>query len=383
MIPRLLFSLILICLLYPLEAQVVNIPDPNFKTALLRHTPPVDLDKDGEIQVSEAAAFKGKLFIQSKNITDMTGIEAFTSMDTLFAGFNEIDTLDLTKNTQLSVLNLNTSGNLKEVSVTGLKNLTSIDLAQSGNLKRLDVTTNTGLEILKIAFSPFSDSLDLSNNPNLKHLTLYGLSNLHFIQWSDTAPYLKLQEIIISQSQMKSIPFHQFPNLTYLVSRDAQLSEMDLSKCPKINQLFCSGMPELTLVNLLNGDLNNLMDLNFTNCPKLQHICVKDSIKARNNKNWKVDDPEVYSESFCKGTRTTQPYSSWDVFPNPVQTHLYMGDIPQSALLQLRCYNQMGQRIYPKQDAHTLDFSPFENGLYLLQIPVKTGELVTWKIVKR
>ena len=61
-------------------AQIVTIPDANFKAALLAHSPVIDLNNDGQIQVSEAVAFTGTMSINSKNIADLTGINAFVNI---------------------------------------------------------------------------------------------------------------------------------------------------------------------------------------------------------------------------------------------------------------------------------------------------------------
>ena len=83
---KLIFSLTLLfgCLAAA-TAQIVNIPDANFKNALVNGICvdtdgdtigdiSVDSDNDGEIQVAEALAVI-RLYIGSKNITDLTGVK--------------------------------------------------------------------------------------------------------------------------------------------------------------------------------------------------------------------------------------------------------------------------------------------------------------------
>jgi hypothetical protein len=60
-------------------AQNVNIPDANFKAALLSNTS-LNTNMDSEIQVSEAQAYTGDLYLSSLNINNLTGIESFTSL---------------------------------------------------------------------------------------------------------------------------------------------------------------------------------------------------------------------------------------------------------------------------------------------------------------
>src|SRR5690606_41755901 len=67
---------------FSVNAQTVNIPDPNFKARLI--IAEVDTNHDGEIQVSEAEAVTGMLdvsiFHPDYPIYDLTGIEAFVNI---------------------------------------------------------------------------------------------------------------------------------------------------------------------------------------------------------------------------------------------------------------------------------------------------------------
>ena len=58
-------------------AQNVNIPDANFKAALVGNSA-INTNMDTEIQTSEATAFTGGMNAGSLAIADLTGIEAFT-----------------------------------------------------------------------------------------------------------------------------------------------------------------------------------------------------------------------------------------------------------------------------------------------------------------
>ena len=65
-----------------LQAQIVNIPDANFKTALMTHVPKIDLNGDKNIQLSEAMVVKN-LNVSYKAISNLSGIEAFTTLTNL------------------------------------------------------------------------------------------------------------------------------------------------------------------------------------------------------------------------------------------------------------------------------------------------------------
>ena len=124
-----------------LKAQIVNIPDVNFKNYLLSIG--VNTNLDFEIQLSEAQNYTGAINLLGQSITDLTGLEEFINLTILDCRTIGISTLDISANTMLTSLSC------------GNNPLTSLDLSNNVNLTNLDCT------LLDIT------SLDLSNNINL------------------------------------------------------------------------------------------------------------------------------------------------------------------------------------------------------------------------
>ena len=85
------------------KAQIVNIPDANFKNALLNHDPVIDINNDGEISYAEAEGYTGKIVVLFRNISDLTGIEAFVNLTELYCDNNQLTSLDVSSNTALEV----------------------------------------------------------------------------------------------------------------------------------------------------------------------------------------------------------------------------------------------------------------------------------------
>lgn len=83
-------------------SQVVNIPDANFKAALVADTT-INTNRDGEIQVSEAEAAQ-TVNVSSKNIADLTGIASFKNLVSLDCSNNQLTSLSTESNFQLSTL---------------------------------------------------------------------------------------------------------------------------------------------------------------------------------------------------------------------------------------------------------------------------------------
>jgi len=115
------------CIWAPLQAQIVNIPDVNFKNKLLAHNPVIDTNSNGEIEVTEAEAVHFPLNVSSAvpAILDLTGIEAFVNIEAFNCSGNQIETLDLSTN--ILLLNLDCSFNA----------INEINLSQNVFLKNL------------------------------------------------------------------------------------------------------------------------------------------------------------------------------------------------------------------------------------------------------
>ena len=79
----------------------VTIPDNNFFNALIELG--IDTNGDGIISSAEAAVVTS-LNVYGENISDMTGIEAFFNLDTLWCSSNQLTTLDVSNNSALEWL---------------------------------------------------------------------------------------------------------------------------------------------------------------------------------------------------------------------------------------------------------------------------------------
>lgn len=128
------------------QEEVVNIPDAKFKAILLADTE-ININKDNEIQVSEAAKVTGTLGINDAEVTDLTGIEAFIGIDYLNIDGCQLTTVDLSKNVALEILS-----------------------CLNNKLTALDLTSNLALRNLR-SDNNLITSLDLSVNKKLTYVT--------------------------------------------------------------------------------------------------------------------------------------------------------------------------------------------------------------------
>ena len=109
-----LYTLLVIALIgFIGKAQIVNIPDANFKAKLIALG--FDSNLDGNIQQSEALTIT-YMDVSSSTISDLTGINYFTNLTYLRCASNQLTALDISNLTNLQQLycsnNLFTSLNL-------------------------------------------------------------------------------------------------------------------------------------------------------------------------------------------------------------------------------------------------------------------------------
>ncbi len=158
---KLLF-ITMILLHFLMKAQTTYVPDDNFEQAL------IDLGYDsGALDNYVPTANINtitSLDVTSKGIVDMTGVEDFTALTSLFCSNNTITSLDVSQNTNLITLNCYLNG-LTVLDVS--QNLVLENLSCSYNqLISLNLSQNTALINLGCVGNQLT-SLDLSNNSAL------------------------------------------------------------------------------------------------------------------------------------------------------------------------------------------------------------------------
>lgn len=156
-------------------AQIINIPDANFKAKLLQadvdqgiawttgsgsleSRVKIDTNDNGEIEIQEVLPIKS-ILLDSSNISDLTGIEYFINLEALLSRFNSLTTINLSTLTQL-----------KNLSV-GHNQITSLNLSNLSQLIQLDIIFNN-FNTLDLSSNPNLDILWCRNNPNLTYINL-------------------------------------------------------------------------------------------------------------------------------------------------------------------------------------------------------------------
>ncbi len=210
------------------NAQIVNIPDANFKNALLNHNPVINTNNDGEIQVSEAVAFAGTMNVLSKNIADLTGINAFTNLTKLYCASNLLTNLNIVGLNSLNTL-LCGSNRLSSLSLNNLPALQVLGCEQNSILSSLQLNNLPQLQSIAAAYNSFT-SLNFSGFPSLRQIG------------------------VGSNSLLTNLVVDNLPNLKNLSCNGCKLSNLTLTNLPLLDTLFCTDnkLTSLTIPNPAN-----------------------------------------------------------------------------------------------------------------------------------
>ena len=213
-----------------LFGQNVYIPDANFKDYLVGNSA-INTNNDNEIQVSEANSFDGQIQIFEQYISDLTGLEAFTSLTKLILQDNSIFNIDVSQNIALERL-----------------------VCADNYLTSLDVSQNTALTELYCYMNQIT-SLDVSNNTSLTLLSCF----TNQLSQIDVSQNTNLEALSVSSNQLTSLDVSQNTAMTYLECNNNQLTTLDVSQNNILSELHCR-QNELTCLNVANGN-----NINFNN----------------------------------------------------------------------------------------------------------------------
>jgi hypothetical protein len=286
----------------------------------------VDTNGDSQISIEEAKALSF-LNVAAYGITDMTGIETFFNLDTLYCGDNRFASLDVS-----------TISTLKYLDCSGYL-YTSVTPLQSLNLSAC-----TGLTYLNCSSSKLTN-LDLSSCTVLSYLDC------------------------------------SFNRLTYLdLSVNTRLEYLNCAA----NQLICLDLRNNKLIGSGNAD-NTKLDLGFM--PSLTEVCVWATPFPPSGMEINISgSPNLYFTENCQGCFTgieAKPDSNVSVYPNPAYDIITIRSA-QPEHMSVEITSPKGQLIsIQEMDGTTLqlDLSSFQKGVYLITIRSQDF-VITRKIIK-
>lgn len=217
-----------------------NFPDENFRDYVAEEW---DKNHDKYFSPSEIANAKW-ISCDNKEISNLKGIEFFTNIWLLECYYNNLTTIDLSHNKNLSYINCH-HNQLNELDVSGLPLLETFYCGHNA-LPSIDVSKNKQLKDFSCTENPLN-TLDVSQNKELVKLSC-GTNNLTEL---DVRENKKLKELSCYESKLSNLDLRNQTELEVLKCWKNPLSVLDVSANTKLKTLFVSN------TNLTSLDAKN------------------------------------------------------------------------------------------------------------------------------
>lgn len=264
-----------------IHGQVIEFTDPILENALISNDE-IDLDDNNLIELSEANSFNGELWLSGLGITNLSGLEHFTSLDLLDLSDNNISvTSDVLP---LAIRDLNLSGNpIEQIDLSVFTEIEYLNLDRC-LLESIDISQNETLQYFWIQENNLAE-LRLLTNASLRFVEA-GRNQLELVELptDNNLMFLKLPENNLSELDFNEAEllifldlhtneFTEFdgsfaPNLRTLSIANNSISNLDISQNPLLDVLFAGQNEieeidfenniEMTTVNISNNPLGSL-----------------------------------------------------------------------------------------------------------------------------
>jgi hypothetical protein len=233
-------------------------------------------------------------------------------------------------------------------------------------LTTIDFSNNILLEDVRCSNNQLT-TLDLSNNPNIWR---FNASNNQIMGDLDFNGVNMLEEISLLNNLFTTL---------------------DLSQNNILFQIHAFDNPNLEMVNIKNGNNENIFGLNVFNCPNLSCIVVDDPsaendfifIEANADVNI-VSSPEDCNLSISEN----KLQQIINVYPNPVKERLNIENNNNIKIEKITIFDILGKVVLSEKYSpdsyqdNQLNLSELNSGILFLEIKTEKGA-ITKKIIKK
>ena len=419
------------------QAQNVNIPDTNFKAALVNNSS-INTNMDAEIQVSEASVFNGYINVSGLGISDLTGIEAFVLLDSLDCSYNQLAALNVSACSVLTTLDCSYNYPISSLDVSANSLLTYLDCSAGythggsgfiGQLTSLDLSSNAALTYLNCNWNQLA-SLDFPSSSILDYLDC-GRNNFTSLNISSCTALTTLKcyanllaginlssntalvYLDCNNNQLISLNVSANTSLANLnCSYNHPMTSLDVSANTLLTYLDCSGCvvwdsgswseSQLAYLNVKNGNNINMSDHSFFALCNPNLTCIEVDNASWSTTNWagysylveifwpgvkggsyfeqyfqsNIDAQSFYSEN-CSGVGITDNNESTSpmYYPNPTSDIIYLSEPANISLSDFS-----GKLLLEQKNTNQLDISSLPAGMYFLSFGENNKH--TFKVIK-
>ena len=313
----------------PIKIDETNFPDANFRAFVASSS--VDTNTDG-ILTSKEIGYISTINVAGKEVSNLQGIEFFTSLKSLDCSNNRITTLDLSRNSsvnqvtchqnQISGENLNSliaslpnleDGKLRLISTQDERNACTAAQVEAAKAKGWEVQLRS-VNSSGTSWEAFTGVMPIevneTNFPDANFRTVITNSYGGYDGYITEQEIKNTTEISLygkNISDLKGIEF--FTALTYLSCGQNNLTTIDLSKNTLLKQLYCSGnqlttlnVSENTALTALTCSDNQLTTLDLSKNTALSSLnCSNNKLSTLNVSNTSLSNSVYIYQNQLKG----------------------------------------------------------------------------------
>ncbi|MGH1387848.1 hypothetical protein [Kordia sp.] len=291
-----------------------QIPDTNFEAALdaLGYD---NISTDGQILTAAIDSIT-TLNIINKSISDLSGIEAFTSLQTLSISDNSITSIDLSNLTQL----VNLYANNNQLMALDLSTNTLLELVHANDNSLTSLNTDNISQLTELSVSDNSiNALDFTQNTLIETVDASNNSLSSFLP----TMLVDLVTLDISGNSISQINLSYNTNLEDLNAQNNQLESIDLTNNTALTSIQLD-TNSLTDATFKNGNNTNIATFSITGNSELECVLVDDVMYSETN--WtNIDAQTIFRDGdYCEYTAVPDPnfeaqLSSFDDIPDDGQ----------------------------------------------------------------
>jgi Leucine-rich repeat (LRR) protein len=254
-----------------------------------------------------------------------------------------------------------------DVSNSGITNLSGIEyfssletlICKGNSLTTINVSYNTALKYLDCSNNPLT-TLDVSKNILLVELYCDGVVTIiNKMSNAKTSGASQLTVLDLSNNVF----------LTKLSCSNNQLVSLDVSRNTLLTDINCSNN-SLQNLNVNNGNNTNMVNVNFKNNASLS--CIKVDNDVYSNANWAAakDATAIYSKTACTLGVNDLVFDKIVLYPNPVKGQLHIDNI---VLEKTTIYDSLGKLMQTTKfttgsNNNTIDLSNLTKGVYFIYL---------------
>ena len=396
------------------NAQIINIPDVNFKACLLDASPltytaknsngdwvSIDNNSNGEIEQSEALAIYELGIASGYLINNLAGLEYFVNLEGFGTNYQpELTNINLSALTNLKVISILYSG-LTQLDISGLSQLETL-LCYDNQLTDITFGDNAALKTLAVG-NNYLTQLNVRNLESLEFIYCYnnllqnlyvdGLQNLQ----SFYCPNNQLTSLLLtdlpqllnfdcSNNQITALNFDNLPLLRNVNCSYNQLTTLDFSLAPSFELLGCRNN-NLTSINIKNGNTQYYVtseEWKWKNNPNLAYICadaseippIQDYLYA-----CQIGQAVTITSNCGLATSGNENTENVSIFPNPNNGTFSLSNLEKESYIEI--YDVLGKKVHEQSinNNQLISIEKVSKGIYFAKI--KSGDKVykTEKII--